>query len=188
MPYSYYGPASAKFEPLRYTSRMTMEDLAISGLISPQMAQACATAPEIPAVYWGIPYADRGVICLANEPVQIKLQPRQAKWLVFLHTGDLHPLEGSMDRGFISPMPGEGRLNEHLADYIFLFEDGSEERIQIRCRYQIGAYAWRWGELCFQAVPSQKPHPVRAAHEQTALDWGKTQTRVNWGEKTAWGE
>ncbi len=187
MPYSHCGPASPKFEPLRYASRMKMEDLANSGLIRPQMAQACASAPELPVIYWGIPFADRGVICLTSEPVQIELQPRQAKWLVFLHTADLRPLVPK-DGTFISPMPGEGRLNEHLADYVFLFEDGSEGRIQIRGRYQIGSYVWRWGELCFQAVPSQKPHPVQSVYEQTALDWGKIQTRVDWGEKLAWSE
>ena len=37
-------------------------------------------------------------------------------------------------------MRGYKRLNEHAADYIMLYTDGSEERAPIRRRHQIGPF------------------------------------------------
>jgi hypothetical protein len=50
--------------------------------------------------------------------------------------------------------------------------------VSIRRRHQIGAFQRRWGENCFESVAHQKPHPVRAVHEQSGGQWGWTQTRV----------
>ena len=181
------GPASNLFSPLQYNARWRLQDLAASDMISPQMAEACAYAPEMPAVFWGIPFEQDKVICIAGEPAKIKIEPQHAKWLVFLHTADFRALETN-DDGFISPMIGEGRLAEPLAAYIVLYEDGAEERVLIRGRHQIGAYVHRWGEMCFQAVPAHKPYPLRASHEQTSPIWGQSQMRVNGNEKKPWNE
>ena len=75
-------------------------------------------------------------------------------------------------------MHGEGLLAEHAADYVILYEDGSEARVAIRRRRQIGTFQRRWGENCFEAVAHHKPHPRRAGHEQVAASWGWSQTRV----------
>ncbi|MGQ9681498.1 MAG: CehA/McbA family metallohydrolase [Anaerolineae bacterium] len=83
-------------------------------------------------------------------------------------------------------MAGEGRLNEHAADYCILYADGREERLPIRRRHQIGAFQRRWGENCFQAVAHHKPHPIRAHHEQMIEDWGRSQTRVSAADMGRW--
>jgi hypothetical protein len=75
-------------------------------------------------------------------------------------------------------MRGEGQLAEHAANYVMLYEDGSEESTPIRRRHQIGMFRRRWGENCFEAVAHRKPHPVRASHEQLIAGWGRSQTRV----------
>jgi len=48
------------------------------------------------------------------------------------------------------------------ADYVMLYQDGTQERAPIRRRRQIGAFQRRWGENCFEAVAHSKPRPVRA--------------------------
>ena len=84
---------------------------------------------------------------------------------------------------------GEGRLNEHAANYVVIYEDGSEESIPVHRRHQVGMYQRHWGENCFEAVAAHKPAPLRAAHEQLRKDWGYTQTRgesFDWAEWTNW--
>lgn len=75
-------------------------------------------------------------------------------------------------------MRGEGQLAEHAADYVILYDDGTEERVIIRRRHQIGMFQRSWGENCFEAVPHHKPYPRRALHEQLSPGWGGAQTRV----------
>ena len=57
-------------------------------------------------------------------------------------------------------MSGIGKLGQHAADYVFIYEDGSEVRVNIRRRYEVGTFSHRWGENCLNAVPARKPHPV----------------------------
>ena len=117
-----------------------------------------------------------------NKPIAVDLAPTSARWWVFMHTSDLRLLEPGPG-GLISPMRGQGQLGEHAADYVLLYEDGSEERLKVRRRRQLGAFQRRWGENCFEAVSHRKPHPVQALHErrgeiQPPADWGRTQTRA----------
>jgi hypothetical protein len=83
-------------------------------------------------------------------------------------------------------MRGEGQLGEHAADYVMLYQDGTEERSAIRRRFQIGPFQRRWGENAFEAVAHCKPRPRRAAHEQLAPEWGWTQTRVAMADQHGW--
>jgi hypothetical protein len=137
------------------------------------MAAALEHAPSGPCVAWGIPF-EIGHIVAASEggaPASVALSPTRARWLVFMHTSDVRP-------PVFSPASGEGRLAEHAADYIVLYEGGGEERLRIRRRQQIGAFRKRWGENCFEAVAHHKPWPQRAGHEQPGPEWGWSQTRV----------
>jgi hypothetical protein len=102
-----------------------------------------------------------------------------------MHTSDLRPVEPDRN-GFFSPMRGEGQLGEHAADYVMLYEDGTEERATIRRRHQLGAFQRRWGENCFESVVHGKPHPVPASHEQGGPGWGWTQTRVSSADEGRW--
>jgi hypothetical protein len=149
------------------------------------MAAALSAAPSGSCVCWGIPFEIGEPVIVSGRPVSVEITPARARWLVFQHTSDLRPLEPGSG-GIISPMPGEGLLAEHAADYVIRYADGSEARAAIRRRRQICAYRRRWGENCFEAVAHHKPHPQRAHHEQPAASWGWSQTRVIPADEGGW--
>ncbi len=180
------GPRTALFHPLTFQGNVALSDLAGAGL-SPEMAAALEHAPAGECTGWGIPFQVEDVIVLKERPIAIELPPVTAQWLVFMHTSDLRPFEPGPD-GFFSPMRGQGQLGEHAADYVVLYEDGTEERAPIRRRLQIGAFQRRWGENSFEAVAHNKPFPVRASHEQASADWGRSQTRAMPADARAVGE
>jgi hypothetical protein len=149
------------------------------------MADALEHAPSGACVAWGIPFEIGDVIILQEKAVVVDLVPTQAQWLVFMHTSDTRPVEPGPG-GFISPMRGRGQLAEHAADYVMLYADGTEQHARIRRRHQLGAFQRAWGENCFEAVAHQKPHPIRAAHEQLGPAWGRTQTRASAADGGPW--
>ena len=157
------GPSSPHFEPLPFVGNA---GVSASAGLSDQMSAALGAAPSGNCVCWGIPFEIGEAVILTDEPVTVEIAPTRARWLVFLHTSDLRPAQPGPG-GIISPMHGEGRLAEHAADYVICYADGSEARAAIRRRHQIGTFQRRWGENCFEAVAHHKPHPRRAAHEQT---------------------
>ena len=176
MPTIYDGPASPRFRPLPFAGNTGADEVATAGP-SDRMVAALAAALSGSCVCWGIPFEISEPVILSDRPVSVTVMPTSARWLVFQHTSDLRPLEEGRG-GIISPMHGEGLLAEHAADYVILYQDGSEARAAIRRRRQIGAYRRRWGENCFEAVAHHKPQPRRAGHEQVAATWGWSQTRV----------
>jgi len=163
---------------------MAVSDLAEIG-ISEEMGAALEHAPSGACVSWGIPYEIGQVAAVAHEPLSLPLNPTAAQWLVFVHTSDRRQVMPGPG-GFISPMRGEGQLGEHAADYIILYEDGTEHTIQIRRRFQLGAFQRRWGEACFEAVAHRKPRTQRFAHEQLAPNWGNLLTRVHAADGGPW--
>jgi hypothetical protein len=184
------GPASASFVPLPLNGNVAKSELDAVDGISEQMLEALKHAPSGACVCWGIPFEagsgpNPSVVLVADRSVSVDLKPTCAQWLVFVHTSDLRPIEAG-PKGLISPMRGQGRLNEHAADYVILYEDGTEERLAIRRRHQIGAFQRRWGENCFESVPHRKPHPIRASHEQLIPDWGRSQYRCKAADDGPW--
>jgi hypothetical protein len=179
------GPSSNLFTPLSFKGEtVRLGDLARYG-VSDEMAEVVAHAPSGQGVAWGIPFAVRDVAVVADSPVLVEWNPVTAQWLVFMHTSDLRQIEPGPD-GFISPMRGQGQLAEDAAEYVVLYEDGTEERVPVRRRHQIGAFQRRWGENCFEAVAHRKQRPVRASHEQLRQGWGFTQTRVDPADGGQW--
>jgi hypothetical protein len=179
------GPASSLFTPLPFKGNCSILDLPLAGNISAEMARAVQFAPHGLNVCMGIPFEIGDILLISDQDVTVTLEPFKARWLVFLHTSDQRPLVPGPG-GFTSPMRGEGHLNEKAANYVILYQDGTEKSISIYRRHQIGTFAHRWGEFCFQAVPSQKPHSLRAAHEQPYPDWSKSQMRVFTGDDNPW--
>lgn len=184
MPTCVDGPSSPLFSPLVLQGNAGLETLA-PPVISETMAAALPHAPSGRCVCWGIPFNVGRVVVLKQEITTVTVLPAKARWLVFLHTSDLRPLERD-PRGFPVTKSGEGFLGEHAADYVVLYSDGSEERVAIRRRYHMGMFQSRWGENCFQAVAHRKPRPVRAHHEQPASGWGHSQTRVDPADRSRW--
>ncbi|UCH70634.1 MAG: hypothetical protein JSV29_01210, partial [Candidatus Bathyarchaeota archaeon] len=163
MPSVQDGPRSSLFVPLALKGNVPLFKLAGIG-ISDQMSLALEYAPSGTCVAWGIPFEIGDVVAITRQVVSIELSPTKMQWLVFMHTSDLRPAEHG-SAGFISPMRGEGQLAEHVADYVMLYANGTEERVPIRRRHQIGTFQRRWGENCFEAVVHHKPHPRRTPHE-----------------------
>lgn len=184
MPASIDGPRSALFRPLPFDGGTPVEDLAAAGL-SPEMVAVVEHAPEGDCVCWGIPFSVGRVAVLSDGPVQFDVEPTHAQWLVFMHTSDQRPLNAGQG-GIISPMRGVGQLGELAATYVVLYDDGSEERVPIRRRHHLGAFQRIWGENCFEAVAHTKPQPVRAHHEQTTADWGRSQMRSTPADSWPW--
>jgi hypothetical protein len=171
------GPSSPYFAPLKLQAGSTGNQVSLSDAIRAALERAPAGA----WTSWGIPFEIGKPIVLANAPVEVAIAPLKARWLVFLHTSDQRPSKPNQ-AGFISPMRGEGMLNEQAATYILQYANGKEERAEIRRRHQIGIFDHRWGEECFQCVPAPKPRPTRPHHEQpsTFRYWGLTQTRIDY--------
>ena len=193
MPEAHDGPHSPYFTVLPiqgnanlagWTSAGSGQDSGILGM-SPEMAAALKAAPGGYCVCWGIPFEIGDGIVLSDAPVSIDINPVKARWLVFLHTSDIRPLQPGPG-GIISPMRGRGMLAEHAADYVICFTDGSQARASIRRRHQVGAFQRGWGENCFESVAHHKPYPLRAAHEQLSDSWGNSQARNFAGDDSAW--
>jgi hypothetical protein len=178
------GPTSALFAPVLFKGHASLGELARAG-ISDEMAAAVEDAPRGDCAAWGIRFQVGDVMVIKDQAVSVSFDPTEAGWLVFLHTSDIRPVEPGPG-GFFSPMRGEGQLAEHAADYVMLYQDGTEERAAIRRRFQVGAFQRRWGENCFEAVAHHKPQPVRGAQEQLAPDWGLTQTRASASDGGPW--
>jgi hypothetical protein len=170
------GPASSCFKPVALQRGKPLEEL--KDHLSAAMAGVIDQAPWGDAVAWGIPFKIDGVLLIKDEPISVAMEPLQTGWLVFMHTTDELPFASRPD-GITKPMRGSGLLNEHLANYIVQYADGSEARVEIRSRHQIGLYTHRWGEQSFQSVVAHKPYPVRASHEQPHEIWGISQMRVS---------
>jgi len=170
------GPASPNFSPVPYEGNFLPETLGGSG-ISEDMVAASEEAYYGSCVGWGIPFDIHHFVVIKDKPYIIEFELVSAQWLLFLHTSDIYPLDKN-SYGFFSPMPGEGRLAEHVADYVILYEGGDETRFQILRRHQVGTYRPRWGEGCFQAVSHHKPFPISADWHYEEFGWGTSQTRV----------
>ncbi|TIR04260.1 MAG: hypothetical protein E5X37_30030 [Mesorhizobium sp.] len=188
------GPSSARFRPVELNGNFTFEELQRYPEISRELSTAIPFAHSGSCVAWGISFEVGRPVVLRGSPVEIKIEPTTGTWFVFLHTSDIEPLTNNPD-GFISPMRGEGRLGEHAANYVLIYEDGTEERVAIKRRHQIGSCHFRWGEQCTDAVPAVKPRPLSFAfsNQPKALEhiarfkfpqeweerqWGIRQTQV----------
>jgi hypothetical protein len=184
MPAIHDGPVSPHFTPVILKGNVPVSDLVNAGL--PEiMAAALEHVPSGACTAWGIPFEIGDVVVIQDQPVSVDITPTSARWFVFMHTSEVRPVEKNKD-GFISPMRGAGQLGEHAADYVLCYADGSEARAAIRRRFQIGAYARRWGENCFEAVAQHRPFAMRGAQEQLRTDWGWTQTRNTAGDNAEW--
>jgi hypothetical protein len=177
------GPASPNFSPVVLSGGRQITEVP-KELVSDRLLAAMTEAPRGERVCWGIPFAIGEPVAVADRAVELAA-PMSAAWLVFLHASDLRPAQ-HWGAGTYQPPSGEGRLGEHAADYVVLYADGREERLAIHRRRQIGAFNRRWGENCFEAVAHRTPHPLRAHHEQTNRDWGRSQTRVTAADAGEW--
>ncbi|RWP86664.1 MAG: hypothetical protein EOR12_21645 [Mesorhizobium sp.] len=148
-------------------------------------------------VVWGIPFEIEHPVFLTDQAITVKIPSTTARWFVFLHTSDIRQLAPGQN-GLVSPMRGIGQLGEHAADYVLIYEDGSEERTKIRRRHEVGSFDFRWSEQCTQAVTAIKPRPLSltVVNEPKAMghiagyhypiEWGPRQKQLIVDESVPW--
>lgn len=180
------GPSSTLFTPIALSPGKPLGDLDLSGA-SPQMQQSRTAAPTGPCVCWGIPFdAARSVVAEA-APQELRWDPIKAPWLVVMHTTDVKWLAPRPD-GLFSAPPGPGLLRERAADYVFLYADGTEERVPILRQHQIGMIQRGWGQCCFEAVTHRKPFTIEPLTDnpRPGAAWGWSQTRAANPDAGSW--
>lgn len=190
MPSVIDGPCSSNFRPLTIKGNNTFSDLSKTS-ISKEMKEALEHAPRASCVSWGIPFQiDKVVLIKEKEvPFSIPLDPLKAEWLVFMHTSDIRPLEIDVNKLSIASLRGKGRLGEHAASYIIVYDDGTEEKVEIKLRHQIGTLQRVRGAEPVQSVTHSKPFPLGPHHEQTGGERRFNHTRVklsDWGKWINW--
>lgn len=161
------GPATARFYPLPFDGDCPLDALAGAG-ISAGMAAVLDQAPGGACVGWGIPFRVDRVLVVSGAPRQVSLPPTRSSWLVFMHTSDV-PGHETPEAEVDFVRRGRGWLGDHAADYVFCYDDGTEERVAIRRRFQVGLVRYGWGDHCFNAVPHAKPRPTRPVTEQQEI-------------------
>ncbi len=185
-------PVSALFQPTPFKGTTSFRRLQ-SASVSRILKQSVTMAPRGTCSAWGIPFEIKRPLLVKDTPVTVDMDQLRTQWLVFMHTTDLARVDWNQ-HGFIDASPGAGRLGEHVANYVITYSDGSEVSEQIRRRHQIGMLQRGWGENCFQAVPMQKPNPMRPPHEQLyesqkragSIGWGFMQTRAQTRDDGGW--
>ena len=180
------GPASPLFAPILLPGNSTLGDLERADL-SPRLRQSIRHAPSGDCVCWGIPFRIEKIALLLKTPLELKWPEVEATCLVLMHATDMASLEKNA-QGFVRSTRGPALLHERVADYIFLYSDGTEERVPILRQHQIGMMSRSWGVNCFEAVAHQKPHPMRTLSEQprSGVTWGETQFRLGQPDMLPW--
>jgi len=180
------GPSSPHFESLKITGNLELSKIDASA-VSGRMAEATPTAPVGNMVAWGIPFhVGEKIIYLKNEPFTLNIDPCSANWIVFLHTSDQQILKTNADGFYESPFRGIGMLNDDLANYIVIYEDGREFSLRICQRHHVGMFQQWWGENCTQSVAHRKPSPLSFLLEMSNAEWGEIQTRVSTNDRASW--
>ena len=110
MPHKQDGPASPLFEALPFGGNVSFKALS-KAEVSPVMQGSVAAAPRGACTAWGIPFEIKRPLLVKKGPVSVDAGPLKARWLIFLHTSDVEPLEWNED-GFVSATPGQGRLGD----------------------------------------------------------------------------
>ncbi len=173
MPAVIDGPASPHFSPLSIEGNLTVADLKTLD-IPDGMKNSAEFCPSGSCVCWGIPFQLGDPTWIDTQPISISLDNVKAPWLVVMHTVTNHASLVPTSSGIMPAYRGWGQLGDHIADYIFLYADNSEERIKIKKRHQIGVFGIP--EPCTEAVSHFKPAPLPGGRGE-----GKGFGNESWG-------
>src|SRR3989454_8129864 len=132
------------------------------------------TAPIGPQQFRGLPFLvgtdpKRCFVAfgdgLQNEPLSIPID-EGAQSIIVAH------------RLLASGISTGGPVGEPIADYVFTYQNGDEERVTIRDRFEITEIPTAWGQLPFRAVPDQSDS-LPARYEGRFDQSGERQAEVN---------
>ena len=148
----------------------------------PELVEALQSLPGRGQTFWGIPFAlgpDEGKswLVLEDEPCTIAVNA-SASFLVVAHfcnashdpTGQAHPPD--------VPLGAILRPGEVLAQYVLVYEDGSEHRQDIRRRFEVNEPVVLWGQWAFAARSHKENVSLDINGPYPARSWGRHQTGV----------
>ena len=181
------GPRSPRFRTIPLEGNTELAALQTADDLSELGRRQAPNALSGDCVCWGIPFGIQRVVLARREPLTLRWPAMAARWLVAMHTTDVEWPERNA-QGFFPHPKGQALLKERVADYVWLYADGSERRERIYRQHQIGMLLRSWGQNCFQAVAHQKPFPIRTLTEQPGhgIGWGGSQTRVAQPDSPGW--
>ncbi|HIF73192.1 MAG TPA: hypothetical protein EYQ61_11640 [Dehalococcoidia bacterium] len=156
----------------------------------PKTAASVVDLPVGSQTYWGVPFdiaSSRNELLVLDGESSVDVSVGAAgSHLVFAHFCDekASTTVAGQPADYLNPVvtaPGE-----HLADYVVVFEDGSEHRQSIRRRFEINQVQTRMQSgfssrqhQGLSAMPKRGPYPNNA--------WGRWQTGVMVGDAPADG-
>jgi hypothetical protein len=135
------------------------------------------TAPIGPQKFRGLPFLvgtdpQRCFVAfgegLQHAPLSIPIDER-ARSIIVAH----RLLASSISTG--------GPVGKPIADYVFTYQNGDEERVTIRDRFEIAEIPTAWGQLPFRAVPDQSDS-LPARYEGRFDESGERQAEANQAE------
>ena len=117
----------------------------------------------------GLPFliGERCVLLAAGEDAVTIPIGKAAKHVIFAHT----LLESKLREG--------DWLGRAIATYTFRYADGSEEKVDIRERFEIGIIPCPWGNLAFLAHPDRH-NTLMDRHQGRWSDSGRRHTEANY--------
>lgn len=182
------GPRSPLFDTLKLQGGVAWS--AVDKLDLPEtLRSALVHAPRGECTSWGIPFTvgNRIAVASAGKTVSLRFGAVKAPALVFMHSADQPILPRRAD-GVYSPATGYGALASPVADYVFVYEDGSECRHTVRRRHEVNMFQRPWGESSFGCVSHRKPAPVYPLTQQPdqPYPWGQSQTRALYSDLLPW--
>jgi len=137
----------------------------------------------------GIPFhlgdaEGNNILFLKDDAVTLNFDvPVITRYLVFIHTA-LTKRDAPDEDGITRPPRGRIILGDKVANYVLMYEDGSEQSVPIRRRFAVGEVRKDWGDECFEAVPLTKPIAIPSISERMSVGeppdatFGRSQTRV----------
>jgi len=150
----------------------------------------------------GIPFSlgregGKNVLLLKDETVTYAAgAPFTCRFAAFLHAVDFKDYEAD-EYGFVRNFKGNTSTGDVVAEYAFLYADGTRHDMPIRRRFAINEFRTLWGDGGFECVPHTKMRSVTpntdsiyGGKKDGAAPWGESQTRVMSGgsdcEMTHW--
>ena len=175
MPTIHDGPSSPHFRPLPFVGNA---GVSASAGLSDQMSAALDAAPSGSCVCWGIPFEIGEPVILADRPVTVEIAPPRARWLVFMHTSDLRPLEPEAGRDHLADARRgpAGRARGRLRDPLRRRQRGAGRDPPPPPDRRLPPALGR--ELLRGGRASQAPSVRAPATSRLRRRWGWSQTRV----------
>ena len=100
-------------------------------------------------------------VIASGQAVTVQLGSVRSRWLIFSHACDLTEANQNITEIINFGALSFPRFNsvpvDQAADYVFVYEDGTELSVPLWRRHQIGPFTSGFGENCFQAVSHIKP-------------------------------